>query len=268
MNCPRCGKPIGGYVQAGSKEATRVSNGCCPHCGCSMPAGYQVGFAKSSSTYKPAKKYNYDDVVRSGKNHPGKSFVCCFAALVGCLFMILDGSVALGIILGVVGALTGLCYYSLYYMSIMTLDGKTTMAPHGNGVAIALISLFPVISVLVSIGAGTLGIRWGWYLGLYGLNTLLAIGIFNPEEEPQKQAEADSMIKALPAIIQKIKRGEIRCAHCGGDIAQQFHMSMDPQKFAVLCDKCVPYKELGNVTEINDIKFYALNMDIAEYLDH
>ena len=35
MNCPRCGKPIGGYVQAGSKAASYVSQGKCPHCGCS-----------------------------------------------------------------------------------------------------------------------------------------------------------------------------------------------------------------------------------------
>lgn len=49
MNCPYCKKPIGGYVELGSVEYSRVSKGCCPHCGSPMPAGYRVGFPKAES---------------------------------------------------------------------------------------------------------------------------------------------------------------------------------------------------------------------------
>ena len=56
MDCPRCGKPIGGYVTAGSIQSARVAKGCCPHCGSSMPRGYKVGYA---SSFEP-KTQKYD----------------------------------------------------------------------------------------------------------------------------------------------------------------------------------------------------------------
>ena len=47
MNCPYCNKPIGGYVELGSVEYSRVSKGCCPHCGRPMPAGYRVNLGNA-----------------------------------------------------------------------------------------------------------------------------------------------------------------------------------------------------------------------------
>ena len=47
MNCPYCNKSIGGYVELGSLEYSRVSKGCCPYCGRPMPDGYRVGFPTS-----------------------------------------------------------------------------------------------------------------------------------------------------------------------------------------------------------------------------
>lgn len=55
MNCPYCDRSIGGYVQLGTEAYGRVSRGCCPHCGRSMPSGHSVGFAQSSAPRRPEK---------------------------------------------------------------------------------------------------------------------------------------------------------------------------------------------------------------------
>lgn len=265
MNCPRCGKPIGGYVQSGSKESVRVSNGCCPHCGCSMPSGYKVGFARSTTSSQPRKKYDFEDVKRSGKNHPGKTFVCCFAALVCCLFMILDGYITIGIIFGLLGLIVGACYYTLHYFMIFSIDGKTDTAPHGNGVATTMLFLYPAISIISSISVEALGFRWGWYLGLYGLNILLAIGVFNPPDEPKNKLDTDAVIKLYAEIFREIRNDEVKCAECHGSIRHDFHLWNQETKCAVICDKCIPFKQIGEVTEINGMRFYAMNLDAEQY---
>ncbi len=62
MNCPNCKKPIGGYVELGSVEYSRVSKGCCPHCGRPMPTGYRVGLENADQrvqqpTYLSQEEY-------------------------------------------------------------------------------------------------------------------------------------------------------------------------------------------------------------------
>lgn len=60
MNCPYCNKSIGGYVELGSVEYSRVSKGCCPHCGRPMPDGYRVGFPDQRTqqpTYLSQEEY-------------------------------------------------------------------------------------------------------------------------------------------------------------------------------------------------------------------
>jgi hypothetical protein len=60
MNCPYCNKSIGGYVELGSLEYSRVSKGCCPHCGRPMPDGYRVGFPDQRTqqpTYLSQEEY-------------------------------------------------------------------------------------------------------------------------------------------------------------------------------------------------------------------
>lgn len=82
MNCPRCGAQIGGYVTAGSVEASRVAKGLCPHCGRSMPSGYKVGYA-SSFAPPPPKKYDLIAIrILNGKTK------------LKCLLTILNGIVA------------------------------------------------------------------------------------------------------------------------------------------------------------------------------
>ena len=60
MNCPYCKKPIGGYVELGSVEYSRVSKGCCPHCGRPMPDGYRVGFPKAERSAQPISRQAFE----------------------------------------------------------------------------------------------------------------------------------------------------------------------------------------------------------------
>ena len=98
MNCPRCGKPIGGYVQAGSKAASYVSQGKCPHCGCSMPSGYKVGFAND---FKP-KPVKYDRAAADELNRKGPYMGVCtiLNGVLGCVFSILNHHIVIGILFG------------------------------------------------------------------------------------------------------------------------------------------------------------------------
>lgn len=271
MNCPRCGKPIGGYVQAGSKGASRVSQGRCPHCGGSMPRGYRVGFANDFKPQSQPKYYNADAVREVGKTGPYKGVCTILNGVLGGLFSILNHHIVIGIIFAVVVIAAAVLYYFMWSDMPMfdTYDfrrgvqtNKTKQSPINNGLMI--VSLFAGLGVsLATCASASLQpdrSRLYWIIGTFVFSLILqaftwrhtykwAIGAAAKRKEKEKEKEF------LEYFLNQMNEGRVKCGECENTIKGRYSMALKGNGAIVLCDNCFPWKENGS-TEVGDLTFY------------
>ena len=272
MNCPRCGKPIGGYVQAGSKAASRVSRGLCPHCGGSMPRGYKVGFANSSGS-KPRPQptyYNADAVTELGKKGPYKGICTILNGVLGGLFCILNHHLVIGIIFGIVIIAAAVIYYFLYADSPAigiydyqrgTSTNRTQMSPINNGLMIASLAagLFLSLATYRNPGVQPGRGRLYWILGTFGLSLILQAFTWRHTYKwaigaaVQRQKDEQKM-KFYEYFLEQLYKGNIKCGKCGKTIYSRYSVAFKDDGAIVLCDECFPWKKNGQ-TEVGDLVF-------------
>ena len=272
MNCPRCGKTIGGYVQAGSKAASRVSRGLCPHCGGSMPRGYKVGFANSSGS-KPRPQptyYNADAVTELGKKGPYKGICTILNGVLGGLFCILNHHLVIGIIFGIVIIAAAVIYYFLYADSPAigiydyqrgTSTNRTQMSPINNGLMIASLAagLFLSLATYRNPGVQPGRGRLYWILGTFGLSLILQAFTWRHTYKWEigaavERQKDEQKMKFYEYFLEQLYKGNIKCGKCGKTIYSRYSVAFKDDGAIVLCDECFPWKKKGQ-TEVGDLVF-------------
>ena len=272
MNCPRCGKTIGGYVQAGSKAASRVSRGLCPHCGGSMPRGYKVGFANSSGS-KPRPQptyYNADAVTELGKKGPYKGICTILNGVLGGLFCILNHHLVIGIIFGIVIIAAAVIYYFLYADSPAigiydyqrgTSTNRTQMSPINNGLMIASLAagLFLSLATYRNPGVQPGRGRLYWILGTFGLSLILQAFTWRHTYKWEigaavERQKDEQKMKFYEYFLEQLYKGNIKCGKCGKTIYSRYSVAFKDDGAIVLCDECFPWKKNGQ-TEVGDLVF-------------
>ena len=269
MNCPRCGKPIGGYVQAGSTGASRVAQGRCPHCGSAMPRGYKVGFAND---FKPQPTYyNADAVSEVGRKGPYKGVCTILNGILGCLFSILNHHLVIGIIFLLVVAAAGVIYYFMWSNMPMldtydfqrgTSTNKTKQSPINNGLMIAsLIAGFVVsVSTYAYTSPQPARSRLYWILGAFGVSLILQALTWKHTYKWAIGAAADRKKRDQESLLyeyfaEQLQAGKIKCGKCGKTISGRYSVAFKDNGAIVLCDDCFPWKESGT-TEIEGFVFH------------
>jgi len=158
MNCPNCGKSIGGYVTLNSEAYNRVKQGCCPHCGCPMPAGYSVGFPK----YKPkhTEYLSENEFDKSEANANNWRFLSyCVSILGGILLAKLIGKgsfTIIGIVAGslyfIILSVIALAYYDHSVARTRFIVNKQyTGDDIRSGVYAIIICIISVILLIVTL---------------------------------------------------------------------------------------------------------------------
>ena len=272
MNCPRCGKPIGGYVTAGSTAASRVSKGLCPHCGGSMPRGYKVGFANSSgSKPRPQPTYYKADAVKEiGRKGPYKGICTILNGVLGGLFCILNHHLVIGIIFAVVIIAAAVVYYFLYADAPAlgkydyrtgTFSNDTQTSPINNGLMIASLAagLFLSLATYRNPGIQSGRGRLYWILGTFGFSLILQAFTWRHTYKwaigaaVQRQKDEQKM-KFYEYFLEQLYKGNIKCGKCGKTIDSLYSVAFKDDGAIVLCDECFPWKKNGQ-TEVGDLVF-------------
>lgn len=271
MNCPICGKPIGGYVQAGSTGASRVAQGRCPHCGCTMPSGYKVGFANDFKQRPTPTYYNADAVMEVGRKGPYKGICTILNGVLGCIFSILNHHLVIGIIFGVLVSAAAVVYYFMWagMVPVDTFDfrsgtstNKTKQSPINNGLMIG--SLFAGLTVSLCTAAYPAvqpdRTRFYWILGTFGVSLLMqaitwkhnykwAIGAAAERKKTEQET------RFYEHVMEQLASGNVKCGKCGKTIYGRYSVAFKDDGAIVLCDKCFPWKDKGT-TKIEDLVFH------------
>lgn len=287
MNCPRCGKPIGGYVHAGSKEDARVAKGLCPHCGCSMPAGYKVGY-KSDFAPPPPPEYNRDIIEEINKSGRYKGVCVCINGALVILFGILNGlpSLVIGIIAGIIMGLTGWFYYVLIpYSDLSFVDYRnpnkntTKQSPRNNGILIGSLIVGVLLSFLFcsfhserAENVAYLSGMWYWILIAFTASGVLQAFSwkYNYKNASAKIKKKDKATRdcgvdksAIEAIVMKRRQEGIRCGKC--NCLQYDHdivfVHGEGGGYIILCEKCMPVggnAHDDNIYDIGGMSFYLI----------
>ncbi len=259
MNCPRCGKPIGGYVRAGTVENARVAKGLCPHCGSSMPSGYKVGYA---SSFAPPPPKTYDNATCRKMAEWGRAqFVAILldSILLGIAVAMLEG-IWVGIILGALLCLIFGGYVLIrpaVFFSVIP-DAKTTSSPPKNKAMWIAWSISLFLSFTFSVSENTLPKGWPFLLAGYALavffNIIFRIKPYEASEEAYRRSTNDEMI--IKRVYELYCEGELTCGKCGRTIDKYRHFSVAPRDGGaiILCDYCLPVDKPGT-KKIGDITF-------------
>ena len=273
MNCPRCGKPIGGYVQAGSKAASYVSQGKCPHCGCSMPSGYKVGFAND---FKP-KPVKYDRAAADELNRKGPYMGVCtiLNGVLGCVFSILNHHIVIGILFGVVMIAAAVFYYFLYakygdtpvFDRYGRIDSQTTSKPVGRGLMIFSLVAGLCVSLMTYTSKEPNMQLFYWIIGTFLFSLALQACAWRysfkwarqaaakrREEASRKEAEAVEQ-QVMQIVLDQIYSGKAKCGKCGRTNLKRASFAIKGEGAIILCDECFPWKK-GGTTEIGGMTFY------------
>lgn len=232
---------------AGSNAAGRVGRGLCPHCGSSMPRGYTVGFAKSSSP----PKYDYDALVLLRETRYYKFFCTALNGALAALFLVLNRHFVYAVVVGVVVIGIGVLYYLMALKPHRTLElstgrlrNETTDQPITNKLLIASWLLcFPF--ALYAAYAENLPY---WYLPVlisFGVSLVLQIPMWRRDYrwavkslQSYRQKNND-FIKELPhrlldpAYSKKYKT--LHCAKCRSACVDAIYICENSH---ILCPKC------------------------------
>lgn len=260
MNCPRCGKPIGGTVRAGTIEDARIAKGLCPHCGSAMPSGYKVGYASSFAPPPPKK---YDAPVCREMAEKGKvqfPVILLEGILLGSTISLV-GYPVVGLICGVLLCLLFggfiLIRPSLYPM----YDGLSVTSPPGNTSAWLSLAIALFLSFTFSSAEETLPRGWPFLLAGFALAVFLTIKCRVPSYEKargtfHKQQADDQLVDRILALHQK---GALTCGKCGCTIDSGEHFSFSPKDNGaiILCPRCLPVSKSGELT-LGDLTFYQI----------
>ena len=162
MNCPHCGKNIGGHVELGSVGYQRVSKGLCPHCGRSMPSGYKVGFQQSTLQWTSVDEY--ERKYAKALTYPKKVGLFSNLGVIG-LFIILYstfnkgiGWIVLSIVISIAyrGVAQGVSYLVYDYANmyvVNTTNSTRYSAAVSEGLGPGLMIFWIIVSILLFIFA-------------------------------------------------------------------------------------------------------------------
>lgn len=182
MRCPECSKEIGAFVEMGSAAYQRVSHGCCPHCGVSLPPAYRIGLSSGTNSVN----------VRAGFEMSRTAFARRAAAVLIAVFVVLwslwtDGRAQFGtgaliIFLSIADILFGSIVF-LHYTAIgrpnsfvaFMLEGLISKKERPSAVLGGLKLLFDFLLVLVMLAAQTAKGNILWPAFRLGLAALLAL---------------------------------------------------------------------------------------------
>lgn len=262
MNCPRCGKAIGGYVRAGTVENARVAKGCCPHCGSSMPAGYKVGYASSFAPPPPKK---HDSAVCRNMAEKGRTQILAIL-LDGILLGVtvsLAGKLLLGVILGAVLCLLfgGYVLIRPNAFDLLLPDSQTTMPPPGNHTIWLAWALSLFLSFTVSVSEKVVPKGWPFLLAGVALTAFCTFRsrLSSYDEECASFAQAQRDQRITERILELYKEGKLTCGKCGRTVARYSHFSFAKKDSGViiLCGDCLPVAETGKM-QLGDLTFYQV----------
>lgn len=271
MNCPRCGKPIGGYVEANSIGARRVAEGKCPHCGRSMPSGYKVSF-KSSGVPRPSRseRYSGKTVEEENRHNPYRIFCLCLDGALTILFGILNGMWLWGLIIGIALILSAVIYYGVSsYFITDPFNGTTRTKPRSGvlvivGLAVGIVSSFLFSAKFFQDGAGNLSGQWYWIIIGFGLSALVMIfrwrSVSRDNAARNRCGIDDSVINTLK---NSRRSGNMTCGLCGEKIWEDrsFAASVSHGGAAVICEDCIIKAKdqfRGSCLEIAGRSFYII----------
>ena len=184
MDCPRCGKNIGGYVELGSTAYQRVQSGRCPHCGGGMPSGHSVGFVKQKTYSSPRKVSDkeYDENVAKYGSY--KTWCFIFSLLGGLSLFVLISNTVGGIIAGILYFALLFGFSFLWYNTMTVLsridyhsgqsyyteeDLKTSAYTIFVGIVSIILTIFALIVLVQEYGIlrvleGILGLLLPWII--------------------------------------------------------------------------------------------------------
>ena len=207
-------------------------------------------------------RYNRDVVDASTEFAGAKGFFTILNGGLGCLFCILSGAVAVGIILAVLCVLVGLLYY-------VVRSGGEPDVGYGSTTVFGPVHPWPLIASwfislaasLISAGSGgRLGTLWGWIAGAFAFALLLQFWFWKQTVGwAKKNAVSSREIKAFNELVDKIRYGEVKCAKCGNFIYDRYSIAMKDDRVAVLCSKCLEWKE-GGATQVGDLYFVHMKL--------
>ena len=273
MNCPRCGRPIGGYVEANSLAARRVSEGKCPHCGSSMPIGYKVGFKESNvPRRKPVDKYSSDSVESENRHNPYRIFSLCVAGVTVIVFGAVNGLLIWGLVIGILLILTALVYYGLMSFNLidyrnphLSLTKPRSGIPAKVGWAIGLLACILLSAGFFRNGLGRLGGQWVWIVISFLISGFVLFRgesiVSQTNAERRKGGINDYVVNSLKASA---RLGQLNCGLCGCTLDENDHfgVSVKGSSAAVLCASCLMKanaKAVGNsLVEIGDREFFII----------
>lgn len=267
MDCPRCGKPIGGYVTAGSIQSARVAKGCCPHCGSSMPRGYKVGYA---SSFEPkTQKYDTSAIRILRRKSWIKGLFTFLNGIVCGFFSALEEGIVGGVTIAALFGIAALLVYIVWTKvkaSISDLEQmkiynrskakwETSETPVGNGLLIFSFFVSAIVSLAVYFAKDPGVVRGLCVFGAYAVLFIAQFWAWKQNyrwamDERPKEKEREK-VDVLRGIISS---GQAKCGLCGNEIGKHFSAAFSGDGAAVLCEKCMPWKK-GKTTKIGEMEF-------------
>ena len=277
MNCPRCGKQIGGYVQAGTKAEKYVSEGRCPHCGGYMPAGYKVGF---ENDFKPKPvKYNRDAAELLNSKGPYMGVCTILNGVIGCVFSILNHHIITGIIFAVVVIGIAIFYYFLYAKSgdlplvdrYGNIEKETKNEPIGRSVMILSLIAGFAVSLFTYTDKGPNLKLFYWLIGVFAVSLIIQSFAWKYsykwakktssqiKYEAREKAKEEVMLQNLSDML---LTKNFKCDKCGKANSGHYSVAIKGGDGKIsgavtLCEDCLPWKE-GGTTQVGDLKFIHL----------
>ena len=197
------------------------------------------------------------------RNAGFKGFCMILNGLLGGLFCILSGAVAVGIILALILMIPAVFYYCLQAgeSEPMYPDNTTLIPPVRTTLMIASWPIALAASLITASNAGKLEGLWVGIAVSFTVSLLLQSGMWKETPEWAKTAAKNEREgKVIQQIFDRIRDGEIVCASCGARIQKKYSMALKDERVAVLCPDCMPWKKLGGVTEVQGMNFFHLEL--------
>ena len=218
-----------------------------------------------------APKYNIDVVNELKKHGAYKGFCTILNGALACLFCILSGHVAVGIVAGGVIILAGLFYYVLQsaynampFFQIGSNNYSTTLEkPINTGLMIASWPIALGLTLIFTLLGHKLASLWVWVLVSFALSLLMQLPMWKENWKwavdrvyGREKAEAES--RAMENLREQIRAGKVCCGMCGKKIDTLYSVAIKDGRMAVLCANCLPWKPHG-ATELQGMTFYHLS---------